>query len=67
MSRLWRTSGLSVIVSEIIVVTLDARMSCDVFTRELKIKDPKGVERKPTPNELSKIMNGYKIYSLEAV
>lgn len=54
------------IVSKKIVLTLDARLSCDLFTQELKVDDGK-VERKPTIPELAKIMNGYKIYTLEAL
>lgn len=55
------------IVSRKITLTLDARLSCDLFTQELKIQDPKGIERKPTNAELAKILNGYRLYPLELV
>ncbi len=54
------------IVSRKVVLSIDARLTCDLFTQELKVSDSKG-ERKPTPAELTKIMNGYRLYPLEAL
>ncbi len=53
------------IVANKMIVSADHRLQCDLYAGELKIKEPDGVERDPTLQELHKIMNGYRLFILK--